>query len=118
MKQGLIVGLFGAIMAGCGLVEAITHKQALTVYAEDLFRRQNKLTSQLMMLDSTVENEEALYQAEMAMHEACKLLNDYARYQMEGKSLGILFKRRVKNSLPACEDAIVELEECLEDSVE
>ncbi len=118
MKQWLMALLLMAMMPACSLVDAVTHEQELTVYAENLFRRQNELTSQLMMLDSLSDDDNEIYQAELRMHEACKLLNDFAQYQMEGKSIGILFKRRVKNSLPECDEAIQELEECIEDSAE
>ncbi len=113
MKRWWLAVLLIPITA-CSLIDALTHEQELTAYAENLFRRQNELTSQLMMVDAADDDE--IYQAEMEMHEACKLLNDYARFQMEGKSMGILFKRRVKNSLPECDEAIQELEDCLEDA--
>ncbi len=116
MKQWLIALSLAVTIPACSLIDAITHEQELTVYAENLFRRQNELTSELMMLDSGSDDENEIYQAELRMHEACKLLNDYAQSQMEGKSMGILFKRRVKNSLPACDDAIQDLEDAIEDA--
>ncbi len=106
-----IVLVLAVLNNGCGLLEAVTHRQALSDYAEDLFRRQNALTTALMM---QTEEDDAVYQAEMDMHSACKLLNEYARLAMEGKNGSLLFQRRVKNSLPACDAAIQKLETILE----
>jgi len=106
-----MVLVLAALNNACSLVEAVTHRQALSDYAEALFRRQNELTTVIMMLP---EENDAVYQAEMDMHTACKLLNDYARLTMEGKNASILFQRKVKNSLPACDVAIQKLETILD----
>ncbi len=104
------------LLSGCSVMEMITHEQALSSYAESVFRRQNEVTSQLMMLsDDELEEPEEVYQAEMNMHKACRLLNEYSQREMEGKPIGLLFKKRVRNSLEDCDESIQELEELLEE---
>ncbi len=104
------------LLSGCSLMEMITHEQALSSYAESIFRRQNEVTSKLMMIpEDELDDPEAVYQAEMNMHKACRLLNEYSQREMEGKPVSLLFKKRVRNSLEDCDESIQELEELLEE---
>lgn len=85
---------------------------SFSAYAEAVFRHQNVLTSRLMMMNSsgTVEDSEALEDAEQAMNEACHLLNEFAEREMEGESMGFLFQRRVQSSVEDCDHKIDKLE--------
>ena len=91
-------------------------KESIAIYAESLFKRQNSLTQQLIMLseeDMTSADEEIIYQAELQMHDACHLLNEYVNRKMEEKSMSFFFRRRVKNSLKVCEERVINMESVL-----
>ncbi len=84
-------------------------------YAESVFRHQNLLISRLMMLNEAellADNQE-VEAAEQAMNDACRLLNEYAEHEQEGKSSGFLFKRKVQNSIEDCDLKIQDLESLL-----
>ncbi|MCK5190675.1 MAG: hypothetical protein KAR12_11540 [Methylococcales bacterium] len=90
--------------------------ESISEYAELLFKQQNRLTQQVMMLseeDISPEEEEKISQAELQMHDACHLLNEYANREMEGKGMSVFFRRRLKNSLKACEESVNNMEAVL-----
>lgn len=100
---------------GCAELGAIRRKDQVAEHAEAVFRRQNALTSRIMMsADEAMQDDTRLYEAEMKMHDACKLLNEYSTREIEEKPLGMLFKRRVRASIKACEDSIRAVESALE----
>jgi len=105
------------LLSGCSITgETLSSKERITVYAELLFKRQNVLTQQLMMLseeDMTSADEETIFQAELQMHDACHLLNEYANREMEGEKTSVFFLRRVKNSLKTCDENIKNMESVL-----
>ena len=105
------------LLSGCSITrEALNSKERIAVYAESLFKRQNVLTQQLMMLseeDMTLADEEIVFQAELQMHDACRLLNEYANREMEGKGMSVFFRRRVKNSLETCDESVNNMESVL-----
>ncbi len=87
-------------------------------YAEDIFRRQNQITSRILMLSEDgveVENMDDLLEAEQELEDACQLLNEYAVRERDGVAMGFLFKRKVQNSVEDCEDAIHDVESMLKD---
>ena len=102
---------------GCSMTgETLNSKESISIYAESLFKRQNSLTQQLMMLseeDMTSTDEEIIYQAEIQMHDACHLLNEYANREIEEKGMSVFFRRRVKNSLNTCEESVKNMESVL-----
>lgn len=105
-------------VSGCSITgEVLKPKESIAVYAESLFKRQNLLTQQLMMLpeeDMTLADEESVYQAEIQMHDACRLLNEYASRDMEGKAMSVFFRTRVKNSFKSCEEGVKNMESVLQ----
>jgi len=107
------------LLSGCSITSGVfKSKESISVYAEALFKRQNFLTQQLMMLseeDMTLADEEIVFQAELQMHDACHLLNEYANRELEGKKMGVFFRRRVKNSFKACEEGVNNMESILMD---
>lgn len=113
----LVLLVFFLLLSGCSITrEALNTKERITVYAESLFKRQNLLTQQLMMLseeDMSLADEEILSQAELQMYDACHLLNEYANREIEGRKMSVFFRRRVKNSLNTCEDGIKNMESVL-----
>jgi hypothetical protein len=82
-------------------------------YVESVFRLQNNLTSQTMLLED-VEAEHVL-QAEQKMHTACAALNDYASKDMDGLSISLSLSRRVEQSAAQCEKAALQLQTVLDD---
>ncbi len=63
--------------------------------------------------DMTSADEEIIFQAELQMHDACHLLNEYANREMEGKGMSVFFRRRVKNSLKTCDESVKNMESVL-----
>lgn len=85
-------------------------------YAEDVFIRQNQATSEIMMLsedDMEPFAYEHLQEAENKMQKACELLNEYAVREIDGQSIGLFFKKKVKNSVEGCEYALRNVESIL-----
>lgn len=101
------------------LPPAAQEYDSFAAYAESVFRHQNKLISRLMMMNGSValdDNEAfeaALENAEQSMNDACRLLNEYAENEMEGESMSLFFKHRVKASIESCDLKIQELEAML-----
>ncbi len=104
-------------LTGCmTLGESFKVKQSISEYAEQLFKRQNFLTQQVMMLfevDITEENEKKVYQAESQMHDACHLLNEYATREMDGIKMSVFFRKRVQSSFDQCEETVKKMESIL-----
>lgn len=107
----LVVLLLGTTACST-LPPAAKNYDSFSAYAEAVFRHQNVLTSRLMMMYSSgaVVDSEPLEDAEQAMNDACHLLNEYAEHEMEGESMGFLFKRRVQSSVENCDRKIEKLE--------
>ena len=117
IKYCLIPLLVFFLLSGCSITRNVLNtKERISVYAEALFKRQNNLTQQLMLLsdeDMTLADEEIIFQAELKMHDGCQLLNEYANREMEGKKMNVFFRRRVKNSFKACEEGVKNMESVL-----
>jgi hypothetical protein len=117
IKYCLIPLLVFFLLSGCSISRNVLNsKERISVYAEALFKRQNILTQQLMLLsdeDMTLADEETVFQAELQMHDGCHLLNEYANREMEGKKMNVFFRRRVKNSFKACEEGVKNMESVL-----
>ncbi len=112
----LLIFCASANLSGCAVVESIGHTEALAAYAESVFRRQNAMTTAVMMLyEDEIPEESELSRAETAMYDACRLLNEYSTREMEGESMGVLFRRKVKASLKACDQSIQTLESLLDE---
>lgn len=102
--------LGGAGLAGNGLLG-----QSFSEYAESVFRLENRLTSEVMMLSDTdgTDNLPAIVQAEQHMHQACQALNDYATQKTEGRGVGIWLPMRARQATVACENAAKTLQAAL-----
>jgi len=113
----LLAFLLFFFISGCSMTAgALNSKESISIYAESLFKRQNSLTQQLMMLseeDMTSTDEEIIYQAELQMHDACHLLNEYADLERDGRKVSVFFLTRVKNSFKACEKGVKKMESVL-----
>lgn len=101
-------------LVSCSIVDKSTfHHKQIAEYAELLFMRQNTVTQQVMMLfdeELSGQDEEQISKAELQMHDACHLLNEYANREIEGKSMSVFFRRKVKLSLEQCEERVRNME--------
>ncbi|MDO9048850.1 MAG: hypothetical protein Q7U66_14115 [Methylobacter sp.] len=76
-------------------------------HVEEIFRLQNQMTSEVMMLleNDEAEKPEALLQAEQHMQRVCADLNEYVSRDIDGLSSGLFLRRRVEKSAIDCEQA-------------
>ncbi len=104
------------VASGCAELTTIGNNDEIAKYAEAVFRRQNSITSRIMMsTDDDLYNDLRLRQAEVAMYDACKLLNEYSSREMDGEPMGVIFKRKVKSSIEECDNSIKQVELILVD---
>nr|WP_305907306.1 hypothetical protein [Methylomarinum sp. Ch1-1]MDP4520047.1 hypothetical protein [Methylomarinum sp. Ch1-1] len=68
----------------------------------------------MMSTNEALLEDERLHQAEMAMYDACKLLNEYSSREMDGEPMDVLFKRKVRASIKGCDDSIKRVEKILQ----
>jgi hypothetical protein len=91
-------------------------QQEFTRRVETAFRLQNRMTSEVMLLqseDAAGNNHEFILKAEQEMHKKCKPLNEYASKEIDGESNGIFFLQRVENAIADCEIATKALQDLL-----
>lgn len=112
--QWIVLAIFLTIQ-GCAEIDTIRNQDSVAEYAEAVFRHQNQVTSRIMMsMDDALLDDAELRQAELAMHDACKLLNEYTAREIDGAPIGVLFKRRVRASIKGCDDSIRKVEAALD----
>ena len=82
-------------------------REEFTRYVEGVFRLQNSMTSEVMLLQETddAKNHDALLEAEQHMQEACAPLNEYVSRDIDGLNIGLFLRRRVEKSAIDCEQA-------------
>jgi len=108
-------------LPGCALLSTgfeDDSRYTLREHVEDIFRRQNNATSEVMMLSmEEFESEEFidLTVAEEEMENACAALNEYAVRARDQLSTGFWLKNRVLNSIDECEGATQIVESLLKD---
>ncbi|MDD5460829.1 MAG: hypothetical protein PHG00_04230 [Methylococcales bacterium] len=92
-------------------------REEFTRYVESVFRLQNSITSEIMLLAGGDEGKknEALLQAEQHMQEACEPLNEYVSRESDGLSVGLFLRRRVEKSAIDCERKAQEVRSILAD---
>jgi hypothetical protein len=87
-------------------------------YVEDVFRLQNSMTSEVMILTETEndpQNHVTLIRAEQHMHKICAPLNEYAVRNSEGLNIGLLLSHYVEKSAVDCEQAARQVESLLKE---
>lgn len=100
------------LFSGCASVKdplGIYKITQLRVDAESIFRRQNLMVSEVMILTMDEENN-TLFEAEQEMQDACVELNAYAIRIRDKTGDDLMAQQRVLNSLDACEEATRKLE--------
>ncbi|WP_341327513.1 hypothetical protein [Methylotuvimicrobium sp. KM2] len=102
------------VLSGCakpfwgGYGDTGLSRDAFEVYVEQVFRFQNRLTNEVMLLSlrsEDINQYNDIFLAEHKMHEICSPLNEYAAKSMDGQNAGLLLMRRVERSVVPCEQA-------------
>jgi hypothetical protein len=90
-------------------------REAFTQHVEEVFRLQNQMTSEVMMLLESDQSDKAdtLIQAEQHMQQVCADLNEYASRDIDGLSIGLFLSRRVEKSAIDCERAALAIKSLL-----
>lgn len=101
----ILSGCAGPFLGGYGAKGQ--SKEEFTRYVESVFRLQNSMTSEIMVLQEAddTRDHDALLQAEQRMQTACAPLNEYASRDIDGLSIGLFLRRRVEKSANECEQA-------------
>ena len=110
-KSAIIISFM--IFSGCTVVKDPLGLYKITqirVDAEAIFRRQNTIVSEVMILTMDEENS-TLADAEQEMQDACVELNAYAIRIRDKTGDDLIAQQRVLNSLDACAAATSRLEE-------
>lgn len=116
-----------ALAIACGLVSACAmpflggygpnhqSREEFTHYAEGVFRLQNQMASEVMMLinDGSPRSNDLL-QAEQTMQKVCADLNEYVSRDIDGLSSGFFLSRRVEKSIIDCEQAALAVKQLLQ----
>lgn len=93
----------------------LPHKEFVR-YVEEVFRLENRMTSEMMLLSEDGDSELVLLQAEQHMHKLCASLNEYVSRDIDGLYKGYFLRRRVEDSAIDCEKAAHALEALLNNS--
>lgn len=115
---GLLIFSSTGFLTGCSLFQDMWEQDAISEYGESVFRRQNLVTSQVMMLSESelsAQDSKKLQQAESKMQTDCKLLNEYATREMDKASIDLLFQKRVRDSIKGCDLSIQTMEATLKE---
>ncbi len=91
-KKKFIIALLyflGLTLNGCSLLNPVMlSREDMAKHAEDVFKHQNQMTQQIMLLSEdelTESEEERISSYELQMYDDCRLLNEYARSESEGR---------------------------------
>lgn len=101
LLSGCALPFFGDA-GGAGL-----NKEPFAAYVEGVFRLQNRMTSEVMMLTAAEDDprHSGLLQAEQQMRQACAPLNEYASRDIDGLGASLTLRRQVVKSARACDSA-------------
>lgn len=114
LRYFVINTLMITILTGClSLGTKGQSKEDFMRYVEEVFRLQNKMTSEMMALsddDDTTPCNPSLALAEQQMQTVCADLNEYVSRDIDGLSTGLLLRRRVEKSAVRCEKAALAID--------
>lgn len=121
-----IILILSVFATGCSTISTVTpdgHRESRSVdefksYAEDVFRRQNKASSELILLlidieSSDQENYSKLQNAEKRIMDACQPLNSMAVMMVENRKIDMSMKYSVMTSVSECDYITRDVEELL-----
>jgi hypothetical protein len=116
LRSLVLIG--GAMLSACTLPlvgeisgTGLSNKE-FEKYVEEVFRFQNRMTSEVMMLTSSDEegNYSGLLKAEQHMQQVCAPLNEYASRDMDGLGAGLRLQQQVVKTAMDCDRAAHEVE--------
>jgi hypothetical protein len=109
--------MFALLLPGCGWLWGSygangQSREEFEHYVEEVFRLQNSLTSEVMMLQESDElsDSERVLQAEQQMRQQCDSLNEYVARDADGQDSGFILRQRVEKTAGDCERAAQALE--------
>ncbi|WP_374090836.1 hypothetical protein [Methylomicrobium lacus] len=110
-----------ALLSGCalsssgGIGDTGMTKEVFAHYVEEVFRFQNRMTSEVMMLMDADEgsNLDVIMQSEQHMQEVCRPLNEYVARDIDGLGASLLLQRKVVKTTMDCDHAAHEVETLL-----
>jgi hypothetical protein len=108
--KSILIIIPDCCLLGCASAPVNSGHDSFADYAESVFRRQNQLTSRLMMLNDDADEDEVFEVADQAMRDACHLLNEYAEREMSGETMSWRFKSKVQDSIEACDKSVQRME--------
>lgn len=119
--QNLAACAVAALISGCtipffsGYGANGQSREDFEHHVEEVFRLQNQMTSEVMMLLESDESpkHDALMQAEQHMQQVCADLIEYASRDIDGLSNDLFLSQRVEASAIDCERAALELKPLL-----
>ncbi|WP_236994353.1 hypothetical protein [Candidatus Methylomicrobium oryzae] len=90
-------------------------KEEFARYVEEVFRFQNRMTSEVMMLTATDEGNDfpGLLKSEQRMQLVCAPLNEYVSRDIEGLGSGLSLQRQVVKTAFDCDRAAHEVDRLL-----
>jgi hypothetical protein len=112
----LISLLAGCVWPGVGNLSGTgLSKEEFARYVEEVFRFQNRMTSEVMMLTATDEGGDSpgLLKSEQRMQQVCAPLNEYVSRDIDGLGNGLSLQRQVVKSAFDCDRAAHEVERLL-----
>jgi hypothetical protein len=109
----LLPGCASPLFGGYG-AEGRTREE-FAKYVEDVFKLQNHVTSQLMILmeSGDIKSQQPITKAEQHMQEKCSPINEYASRDIDGLNIGFTLRRQVEKSAEDCDKAAHELKSLL-----
>lgn len=116
--RSLVALAMASLISGCAIGGYGANSQSLEEFehhVEEVFRLQNQMTSEVMMLLESDEAKrlQALMQAEQHMQQVCADLNEYVSRDIDGLSIGLFLRRRVEKSAIDCEQAALAIKPLL-----
>ncbi len=112
--RALFTMILVIVLSGCatlfwgGYGDTGLSREDFEAYVEQVFRFQNRLTNEVMLLSLRSEDLNQyndIFLAEHNMHEICSPLNEYVVKSMDDQNAGLLLMRRVERSVVPCEQA-------------
>ena len=108
--------IFISQFSACAIFPSVVNvvdQESLRKQLEELFRRQNNATSEVMMLtmdDPDAESFTDLFEAEAEMQQACEPLNEYAVRERDKLEAGLILIKKILDAMAACEESTEQVE--------
>lgn len=107
-----------ALLSGCalsnggGIGNTGMNKEVFAHYVEGVFRFQNQMASEVMMLMAEDEGGDHgdIMKSEQHMQDACRPLNEFVARDIDGLSKSLLLQRKVVKTAMECDSAAHEVE--------